>query len=68
MKRVKIITMARAGQGRFRATIQERREDGWETVWRCPHMTPGYSGHQTRETATRCAERQMTTGDWRRAR
>jgi hypothetical protein len=57
MRRIKVIVLARTGQGRFRASVQERRGPEWVTIWRCVHMTKGYSAHQTRETAVRCAER-----------
>ena len=57
VRRITVIVLGSSGQGRFRASIQERRDDKWVTIWRCPHMTKGYSGHQTRATAVRCAER-----------
>jgi hypothetical protein len=59
-RRIKVIELARTGQGRFRASVQERRDGAWVTIWRCVHMTKGYSGHQTRETAVRCAERTVS--------
>jgi hypothetical protein len=57
-QRFRPILLARRGQGRYRASIEQRGPDGrWAPVWKCPHLTAGYSGHQTIETARRCAQR-----------